>query len=518
MKKVNQSPSLLLDPDASFADWLQTRRKGICVLALLAGVFWSIFYFQFTVDDAFILFRYGKNLIANHVWNWNSSGIHEEAYTSAVYAALSIIPALLHISPSLFFKFIGLACVGTIIYRLRAAATSQFGFLLGVLTIGLNPWFWLHAFAGLETPLYILLMLELAICVHKASSTSAWRVYALFLLLPLTRPEGIIFACVGVALFWHRRVSGRQLWLFAIALSLGVIYFFVRWHYFDHLLPNPYYLKLAHADWSRTRTILLNNLNASKGYFLVLFLIAVLARKFYTQVFALSGALLLLLLYAPHDMQMNYADRFYFQVACPVLLFFFIAEDLVPMARVASIVAAVFLFSISFPYLTTALSYFPLRTQADIDLAKRLAPFAKDHSILTPNAGAIPYYSDWVAYDFFGLGTYRIGPDKLTLSLLSELHPDLILVESTEPGLKEFWDLGTYPNKYVEIEFLKDSSEYEYVGESGCRGVYNAEFLRKDTPQHDEIVRALQQNMRTSAKADLTFKDLLLQRYVRWKD
>ena len=518
MENAYPNLSSLLDRDKSLAIWLQTNSKGILALALLAGAFWTIFYFQFTVDDAFILFRYGKNLIAHHVWNWNSTGIHEEAYTSAVYAALSIVPAFLHISPSLFFKFIGLACIGAMLYRLRTAAASELGYLLGVLTIALNPWFWLHAYAGLETPLYILLLLEMAICVDRAPSTTAWRVYALFLLLPLTRPEGVIFACVGVALFWFRRERGRQFWLFAIVLSLGVMYFLARWNYFHHLLPNPYYLKLAHADWSRTWTILLSNLNESKGYFLVLLLVGLLARKFYTRIFAVCGFLLLLLLYAPHDMQMNYADRFYFQIACPILLFFFIAEDLVPMARVASVVAVVFLFSITFPYLRTALIYFPFRTQADIDLAHRLAPFAKDHTILTPNAGAIPYYSDWVAYDFFGLGTYRMGPDKLTLSLLKELHPDLILVESTEPGLKDFWSLGSYPNKYVEIEFLKESTGYEYVGESGARGVYNVEFLRKDTAQHDEIIRALQQNMQASARSKLTWKDLVLQRYVRWTD
>jgi hypothetical protein len=101
---------------------------------------------------------------------------------------------------------------------------------------------------------------------------------------------------------------------------------------------------------------------------------------------------------------------------------------------------------------------------------------------------------------------------------LKELHPDLILVESTEPGLKDFWSLGSYPNKYVEIEFLKESTEYEYVGESGARGVYNVEFLRKDTAQHDEIIRALQQNMQASARSKLTWKDLVLQRYVRWTD
>jgi len=516
MPEPNPTSPKPLDPDTPFAQWLEARRKGILILALLAALFWTIFYLQFTVDDAFISFRYGKNLVAHHVWNWNPTGPHEEGYTSAVYTALSIVPALLHISPSLFFKFIGLVCIALMLYRLRTAASSQFAFLLGVLIIALDPWVWLHAYAGLETPLYMLLLLEMALCVHCAATTSAGRVYALFLLLPLTRPEGIVFACVGVALFWTRRRHARRYALFAVALILGAAYFIARWRYFHHPLPNPYYLKFAHVGWARTCAILLDNLSQSKGYFLVLFLIAAFARKSYTRIFALCGAFLLLLMYAPHDMQMNYADRFYFQVAFPILLFFLIAEDLVPMARIASAFAAVLLFSVTLPYLVTALNYFPYRTQADIDLAQRLAPFAESHTILTPNAGVIPYYSNWISYDFFGLGTYRIGPDKLTLDYLKEIHPDLILVESPEPALKDFWTLGSYPNKYVEIEFLKQSGDYEYVGESGCRQTYNVEFLRKDTPQHDDIVRALRQNMSASSQSTLTLKDLLLQRYVRW--
>jgi hypothetical protein len=507
------------DMDVSIAYWLKARRNWIFVIALLGAVFWSVFYLQFTVDDAFISFRYGKNLVAHHVWNWNPSGTREEGYTSAVYTVLSIVPALLHVSPALFFKAVGLGCICLMLYRLRTVSSSSVAFLLGMLVVGLDPWMWLHAYAGLETPLYMLLLLEMAICVHRAAESSPRRVYALFLLLPLTRPEGIVFACVGVALYWIcRGGAAKNLGGFALAFCFGLLYFFARWRYFHHLLPNPYYLKFAHLPWWRTRTILLNNLNEQKGYFLVLILIAGLARQFYTRSFAVCGILLLLLIYAPHDMQMNYADRFYFQVSFPILLFFLIAEDLVPMTRVAVVVATTFVFSISLPYLVTGLSYFPFRTQADIDLAKRLAPFAKNHSMLTPNAGAIPYYSNWTAYDFFGLGTYRIGPDKLTKSLLKELHPDLILVESTQPNLKDFWTLGSYPNKYVEIEFLRESSEYEYVGESGCQEIYNVEFLRKDTPQHDEIVRALQENMRTSSQSNLSLKDLLLQRYVRWSD
>lgn len=522
MPDSNPSQISPLSSDASFASWLLAKRNLVYTLAIPAALFWIVFYLQFTVDDSFISFRYGKNLIAHHVWNWNPSGTREEGYTSAVYAILGIIPALLHIAPSLFFKLVGLACIGTMLYRLRTASVSGIAFLLGIVLIGLHPWVWILSFAGLETPAYMLLLLEMAICVHRAQTVAPAWVYTVFLLLPLTRPDGIVFACVGVALFWyHRGAAPKRYAGFALAILIGAIYFLARWRYFHHLLPNPYYFKLATVPWVVIRSSLLDNLSESKGYFLVLILIAVLARKSYTRVFALTGIVLLLLLYAPHMMDMNYADRFYFQVAFPFLLFFLIAEDLAPIARVAAVVAAISLFSITVPFLRMELKYFPYWNWSDIDLGKQIAPFAANHTLITADGGAIPYYSNWTCYDIQGLGNYRIAKETVTVPLLQELHPDLMLLESFEPGPGVLNDGGlrsTPPHLRAEIAYILQSGAYDYVGDSDYLHIYNVEFLRKDTPQHDEIVRALQRNMRTSAAARLAMKDLILQRYVQWSD
>jgi hypothetical protein len=101
--------------------------------------------------------------------------------------------------------------------------------------------------------------------------------------------------------------------------------------------------------------------------------------------------------------------------------------------------------------------------------------------------------------------------------MFKEFHPDLILVESTHPGMGVLQE-PTYSSKQTEIDYIQQSGEYDYVGESGAPWLYNVEFLRKDTPQHDEIVRALRENMRSSANSKVTLKDILLQRYVRWSD
>jgi hypothetical protein len=73
---------------------------GLVVLALSA-----YFFSRFTVDDAFIGWRYAKNLIDFGIWNYNPSNFDlTNAYTSPLLTFLSIIPEILGINVVLFFK------------------------------------------------------------------------------------------------------------------------------------------------------------------------------------------------------------------------------------------------------------------------------------------------------------------------------------------------------------------------------------------------------------------------------
>jgi hypothetical protein len=79
-----------------------------CILALFSSliIFISFWLFsRFTVDDAFISWRYGKNLVDFGIWNY-SPAIFDmtQAYTNPIFAVLSIIPNLFKIDVVLFFK------------------------------------------------------------------------------------------------------------------------------------------------------------------------------------------------------------------------------------------------------------------------------------------------------------------------------------------------------------------------------------------------------------------------------
>jgi arabinofuranosyltransferase len=525
-------PSFPGDADSSFSHWFESHRNLLLSIALLAAVFWTLVFFSFTADDAFISFRYSKNLVLHHVWNWNASGPREEADTSAIYAALAIIPTFLHLPTVIFMKLIGLACLGILVYRLRTLASSRFAFLLGLIVIAVSPVVWVHTYSDLETPLYMLLIVEMAIAVKRAPDTSPAWVYALFLLLPLTRPEGFVFACAGVILFWNApnlasnargpasnvpNHSPKHLAWFALTLLLGLAYFLARWRYFHHLLPNPFYVKVAHEPLRDLLGELLTNLAQFKGYFFALALIALLAKKSLTRVFALCALALLLLLFAPHEMAMNYADRFYVQLTLPVLLIFLITEDVPRLSRFAALIAALFVLAISPTELLRQIKYPSNIARAHFDIGKRLAPFAANHTLIAGDVGGIPFYSNWFSYDFLGLATNTIAQHGLTVADLQQIHPDLIILYNANPGPALLhdgsWVGGPLRTGRALVDYINQSGEYQYAGSAKSNGFYLVEFLRKDTPQHDQILSTLQQNTVTSTTR-LSLGQLFLQKYL----
>ena len=384
--------------------------------------------------------------------------------------------------------------------------------------IALSPVVWVHIYSDLETPLYMLLILEMAIAVQRARATSPAWVYTLFLLLPLTRPEGFIFASAGVLLFWKARGHApKQFARFGFALLLGVVYFLARWHYFHHLLPNPFYVKVAHEPLRDLLHEMTTNLALFKGYFFAVALIALLAKKSITRVFALCAFLLLLLLFAPHQMAMNYADRFYVQLTFPILLIFLIAEDVPKLSRFAATIAALFLFAVSPIELLRQIKYPANIARAHFDIGKRLAPFAANHTLVAGDVGGIPFYSNWFTYDFLGLATNSIAQHGLSVASLQQMHPDLIVLYNQHPGPGLLTD-GSFvggPERTGQalVQYINQSGEYQYAGSAKSYDFYLVEFLRKDTPQHDPILATLQQNALAST-TDLTLKRILLQRYL----
>lgn len=528
------TPRAVEQEEVEFARRLASHAKPLLVLAGLFGAFWTALYLQFTADDAYLSFRYGANLVLHGVWNWNPPNPlparHEEAYTSAIYTVLSVLPALLHVSAALFFKLLGLTSTAMLALRVYRLAAHPFPRLLALLLLGIHPFVWMHSYSGLETPLYMLLLFELAIATQQLvrredrTDSPSW-LYTLAVLLPLTRPEGLLFSIAALAVYWRLNPqASRYLRSAACALGLGLAYLFARWNYFVHLFPNPYYVKLHAATWSIVFETLLDNLYLSIWYLFTLLLVLLLSRKPIPRVFAATGLGMALLLFLPHAMTMNFADRFYFQLTLPVLLLFLVEEDILPIARLATVAAAVFVLGLSPSFLSYGLHYYPALLRGQIDLGRRLAPFAARHSLLTGEAGAIPYYSHWTAYDPLGLGTNEFARHLPTQADLAALHPDLIFVFADtpdEPDLDHLPDADpaspTAPANHAVLAYLGQArTQYRFAAAAHCNGYYLLSYLRYDTGDYDAIRATLQENAATSRTAHATARTILLQHYVPW--
>jgi hypothetical protein len=181
------------------------------VLVILLSLFLGILiFFQVYIDDAFIFFNYGYNLVHHGIWSWSTEGKPVEAYTSFVYAILSIFPYLLHIQPHIFIKFVGLSFLLLMLYRIYVKTASKKTALFAILIVVTNWQVYVHAFSGLETILWCWLLLE-TFFILKSSNISTrqqWWLWGICLLMTLTRPEGAIYAFFYfVYLNFYRKIN-----------------------------------------------------------------------------------------------------------------------------------------------------------------------------------------------------------------------------------------------------------------------------------------------------------------------
>ena len=222
----------------------------ICVLA--AGHIW---WLSFICDDAFISFRYAKNLIEGNGLVFNV-GERVEGYTNFLWLLVSA--AILGIGgrPEVWSLWIGavlaIAAVVLGMRTLRSAGRDDLVFGLLVATNGgVAAW----ATGGLETTLFTLLILgaflscDAAVRGNVGSLTrTLWLSSGLLILAALTRPEGVLVtAFIGLFLLvYAARGRVKPIALGAFALHFLIVYgaYFVwRWQYFGEFLPHTFQVK-----------------------------------------------------------------------------------------------------------------------------------------------------------------------------------------------------------------------------------------------------------------------------------
>jgi hypothetical protein len=196
-------------------------RSLILTFSLIYFVVTCVYYLPFISDDALISFRYARRLAEGRGLTWND-GYYVEGYSNLGWVLLIAAAAALKFDPVVASRCLGLAFTAAVLgvfawrgRRLAAGASSVPAILALAASVHTLP---IWAIGGLEQPLVLF-------CVFFGFfSVARWRDYApegarflwctsaLFGVLALTRPDGILIAAAfGLSILFFRIPMAQRL-------------------------------------------------------------------------------------------------------------------------------------------------------------------------------------------------------------------------------------------------------------------------------------------------------------------
>ena len=241
--------------------WTTTPYRPVAGLFVVLGIAacfaHAVAYWSYTVDDAYIFFRYADNWAAGHGLVYNP-GERVEGYTSFLWVLLVGVGVHAGISAQLWAKILGMSCgLGTLVVLLRLTSrvgASPWIAAAGIGLLATSDIFAISLVEGLETPLFTLCCLGALHRFHSERSHPGavpWSM-ALAMLAFLTRPDGILWALLLLLMGLLLARPGQpdadrwRRWCAVAALVLlGVVVAHTTWRfvYYGDLLPNTFYAK-----------------------------------------------------------------------------------------------------------------------------------------------------------------------------------------------------------------------------------------------------------------------------------
>jgi arabinofuranosyltransferase len=252
---------------------------GALAIVVFLGLAWRFRDHQ--VDDAFISFRYARNLAAGLGPVFNA-GERVEGYSNFLWVVLLAAGLRIGVAAEVLSKLLGLAAAcGTIAVVARASSRLKLSGAtawLAPVLLAVSPALAVWSTAGLETTLFALLLTygvcRLAEDVEEGGPSVATA--AVFGLTSWTRPEGALFGGAMSALLLLQSGAsrpGRVAWArwTGVFLLVFLSYFIWRWRYYGFLLPNTFYAKVDVGGSQVGRGLrYLSAFGAAAGYWLFL--------------------------------------------------------------------------------------------------------------------------------------------------------------------------------------------------------------------------------------------------------
>jgi hypothetical protein len=234
--------------------------RTVLVLALFVGLLLAIRHAWLT-DDAFISFRYARNLLDGHGLVYNV-GERVEGYTNFLWTMWTALGLSIGVEAGLWSNIWSitayLGCIlllGMFHLRLRTAARST-PLVLPVAALGaaLHVDWSIFATSGLETSAFTFLILAgYMLLVRPCLGGAAHPFVAgiVFALASMTRPDGVLLALAGgVFVLWQGRPRIQHALWYALGFALlAAPYQWWRVSYYGDWYPNTYYAKSADRSW-----------------------------------------------------------------------------------------------------------------------------------------------------------------------------------------------------------------------------------------------------------------------------
>jgi tetratricopeptide (TPR) repeat protein len=251
-------------------DPFRERAFQVAAAGSLALLLFHVWWYRFLTDDAFISFRYARNLADGFGLVFNPGFERVEGYTNFLWVLILAAFDVIGIAPERIANVLSTLCGVAIwwaVYRYcrRRADRPVWIAVLPLFLLAGTRSFAVWCTSGLETKLFemlavlgVLTALD-EIDAARAGGPERWTRSSLLLALAcLTRPDGVLIAgCVFATRFlldWRRtRAAGTSLRamlrgaaIFALLVGGHLVF---RRAYYDDWVPNTYYAKVGGDTW-----------------------------------------------------------------------------------------------------------------------------------------------------------------------------------------------------------------------------------------------------------------------------
>ena len=242
---------------------------GVGSILVVAGIvlLGHIAVYNFLCDDAFISFRYARNLASGHGLVFNPGHERVEGYTNFLWVVILAVGQVVGVVPEMAARPLSIAATLVLLYLvlrfcrdMSPAGVHPAWLAVSAGFLALNRSFAVWATGGLETRLFeALIVAGLIAMIREMRTTADNRRFSLSALLlalaTLTRPDGLLISCSIYGASTIVRLMRRQIRLRAILIwtinyggIVGGHYLFRRAYYGDWL-PNTYYAKVGGQTW-----------------------------------------------------------------------------------------------------------------------------------------------------------------------------------------------------------------------------------------------------------------------------